>query len=166
MSRCRAQLGIEARCRPDCRCIDMNGIVFRRRLQLKSLYIIVYTSIIKILTSLRRVWVGSSAFQNNGVLLPCFLNFSRIRHNVGVLLMLFGHVYDMNLLLFNLLLCTDWYTLVVVQFLDITWYIVLNGSTVSLRSQFMVNPYNLINTCVIQSTKLHLKAWHSKRTLL
>jgi len=36
-----------------------------------------------------------------------------------------SHVYDMNLLLFNLLL-------VVVHFLDGTWYIMLNVSTVPL----------------------------------
>jgi len=50
---------------------------------------------------------------------------------VGVLLILVGHVYNRNLLLFNVLLYTDC-RLVVVHILDGAWYIVLNGSIVPL----------------------------------
>jgi len=61
--------------------------------------------------------VGSSVSDTR-----CFVTIfvsmpSRLRrNNVSVLLIMFGHVVDMNLLLFNLLLCTDC-TLVVVHFL-------------------------------------------------
>jgi len=50
----------------------------------------------------------------------CLKTFPSYTKYVGVHLILLGHVYDLNLLSFHLLLCTDC-TLVVVHFLDGTY---------------------------------------------
>jgi len=59
--------------------------------------------------------VGNSRCSvNTFVSMPSHL---RPNNYVSVLLILFGHIFDMNLLLFNFLLCTDC-ALAVVHFLD------------------------------------------------
>jgi hypothetical protein len=61
----------------------------------------------------------------------CLNAFPSSTKYVGVLLILFGHVFDTNPIWFNLLLCMDC-TLAAVHFLDGIWYFVLSGSTVPL----------------------------------
>jgi len=75
--------------------------------------------------------------------------FPSLTKYVGVLLILFSHVLDMNLLLFNLLLCADC-TLVVVHYLDGMWYIVLSGST-NCSINDLIDGHFIIN-CYIRNS--------------